>query len=217
MRRIVTLLAAFVLSAITLPSSAQTAPAEFSGLVNAHNQARRAVGVAPLAWSPALAAEAQQWAEQLTREGCKLRHDPDPQRRETTGQNLFRAFSSAPYEGYKRSSEQASARWISEGQSYNHSTHQCQPGLASECGAYLQVIWEATTGIGCGRARCEAAEVWACHYAPRGGQEGLLPFGNPVQQSPVVEVAPPVQQCGWQGKTPADYFSEALTEQLSPQ
>lgn len=216
MRRIATLLVALVLGATALPSRAQTAPEDFAGLVNAHNQARRAVGVAPLAWSPALADEAQQWAEQLGREGCKLRYDPDPARRETTGQNLFRAFSSTPYTGYKRSSEQASARWISEGERYNHSTHQCQPGLASECGAYLQVIWEATTAIGCGRARCEAAEVWACHYAPRGGQQGLLPFGNPVQQSPAVEAAPPVQQCGWQGKTPADYFSEALSEQLSP-
>lgn len=217
MRRIATLLAAFALGAIALSSHAQHAPEDFAGLVNAHNQARRAVGVAPLAWSPALATEAQQWAEQLGREGCKLRYDPDPQRRETTGQNLFRAFGSAPYEGYKRTSEQASARWISEGERYNHSTHQCQPGLASECGAYLQVIWEATTAIGCGRARCETAEVWACHYAPRGGQEGLKPFGNPAQQSPAAAAAPPVQQCGWQGKTPADYFGEALQEQLSPQ
>jgi len=217
MRRPAALLIFLVLAAVALPSQAQDTPADFAGLVNAHNGARRAVGVAPLAWSPTLASEAQQWADQLTREGCKLRYDPDPQRRETTGQNLFRAFSSTPYEGYRRTSEQASARWISEGERYNHSTHQCQPGLASECGAYLQVIWEATTAIGCGRARCETAEVWACHYAPRGGQQGLLPFGNPVQQSPAVDATPPVQQCGWQGKTPADYFSEALSEQLSPQ
>jgi len=201
-----------------LPLHADEVPADFAGALQAHNTARRAVGVAPLLWSNALAAEAQQWANQLAAEDCKLRYDPDPQRRETTGQNLFRAYGPAPYEGYKRSAAEAAERWVREGQHYDHATHRCKPGLGSQCGAYLQVIWEATTEMGCAAARCPAAEVWACHYTPRGGQEGLKPYGNPPQASPVTE-APRVQQCGWQGPTPAEQFGEALNDRLgtSPQ
>lgn len=210
------LLALFLLALTALPIRAAETPADFAGLVEAHNAARRAVGVAPLAWSGALASEAQEWADQLASENCKLRYDPDPKRRETTGQNLFRAYGNAPYQGYKRSSTEASDRWIREGQQYDHTTHRCKPGVGSQCGAYLQVIWEATTALGCGRARCDAAEVWACHYAPRGGQEYLKPYGNQPQVSVVSEPAP-VQQCGWLGPTPAQQFSDALSEKLPSQ
>jgi hypothetical protein len=164
-------------------------------------------------WSSDLAAEAQQWANQLVSENCQLRYDPDPQRRETTGQNLFRAYGNAPYAGTKRTPAEAAARWVREGQQYDHATHRCKPGLGSQCGAYLQVIWETTTALGCGLSRCDAAEVWVCHYTPRGGQDDLKPYGNAPQSSPVAETAP-VQECGWQGPTPAEQFSDAVRERL---
>lgn len=206
-------LALLLLALTALPLHADEASSGFAGIVAAHNAARSVVRVPPLAWSDALAAEAQQWANQLTREDCKLRYDPDPQRRETTGQNLFRAFGSAPYEGYKRTPAEAAERWLREGQQYDHNTHRCKPGLGSQCGAYLQMIWETTTDIGCGRARCAAAEVWVCHYTPRGGQEDLKPYGNPPQAS-IAPQAPPVQSCGWVGPTPAEQMIEAVQERL---
>lgn len=211
--RLITLL---LLALFMLPLHADEEPTDFAGMLAAHNRARAAVGVAPLAWSDALAAEAQQWANQLTAEDCALRYDPDPKRRESTGQNLFRAYSSSAYSGYKRSAVDAAARWLREGEQYDHSSHRCKAGLGSQCGAYLQIIWDATTAMGCGRARCEQAEVWTCHYTPRGGQEGLLPYGNALQSSPVVE-ATLGQQCGWQGPTSAQQFSDALRDQLAPQ
>ena len=211
---VILLPAALLFALLAPPLLAQQAPpAEFAGLLSSHNSARQAVGVAPLAWSGELAAEAQAWADQLAGENCALRYDPDPERRKSTGQNLYRAYASTPYSGYKRSAAEASERWISEGQHYDHSRHQCKPGLGSQCGAYLQVIWETSTTLGCGRARCPTAEVWACHYTPRGGQEGLKPYGNPAQQSAAPEPAP-VQQCGWQGPTPADRLSDELERRL---
>ena len=211
-------LALLLTSLLALPVQADPEPATFSGMLETHNAARRSVGVPPLTWSNRLAAEAQQWADQLSRENCQLRYDPDPKRRETTGQNLFRAFGSTPYSGTKRTPAEAAARWVREGQQYDHGTHRCKPGLGSQCGAYLQVIWETTTELGCGLSRCDAAEVWVCHYAPRGGQEDLKPYGNPpaVQQS-VVSTPPPVQECGWQGPSPAEQFSNAVREQLQGQ
>lgn len=211
--RVITLL---LLALIALPLHADEEPADFAGMLDAHNSARAAAGVAPLAWSGALAAEAQQWANRLVSENCALRYDPDPQRRETTGQNLFRAYGGSPYQGYKRSPADAAARWLREREQYDHGSHRCKVSLGSQCGAYLQMIWETTTALGCSRARCEQAEVWVCHYAPRGGQEGLRPYGNPPQASPVVE-ATLGQQCGWQGPTPAQQFSDELRDQLAPQ
>ena len=210
------LIALLLLTLVALPLRADNVPTDFSSLLDTHNAARRAVGVPPLAWSNLLAAGAQQWANQLAAEDCKLRYDPDPKRREKTGQNLFRAHGAAPYEGYKRTGADAAERWVREGQQYDHGAHRCKVSIGSQCGAYLQVIWETTTAIGCARSRCAAAEVWACHYAPRGGQEDLKPYGNMPQASPVAEAAP-VQQCGWMGPTPAEQFSDAVTEQLSPQ
>lgn len=208
----ITALLLLVLAA--LPLHADEVPADFAGLIESHNSARRAVGVAPLLWSNTLAADAQQWANQLASEDCRLRYDPDPTRRETTGQNLFRAYGSAPYEGYRRSSAEAAERWVREGEHYDHAVHRCQVGIGSQCGAYLQVIWEATTALGCARARCPAAEVWACHYTPRGGQDDLKPYGNAPQASPLAQTIP-VQQCGWLGPTPAEQFGEALSNQLA--
>lgn len=217
MRTCLNLIALLFLLPAALPLQAQGEPARFGGMIAAHNAARSSVGVAPLAWSDALAAGAQQWADQLAGEDCKLRYDPDPARRESTGQNLFRAYGSAPYPGYKRTPVEAAARWVREGQQYDHASHRCRDRLGSQCGAYLQVIWEKTTALGCGQARCAAAEVWVCHYAPRGGQDDLKPYGNLPQASTVVEVAPPVQHCGSISPTPAEQLSDALTEKLPPQ
>jgi len=213
------LLAALMLStAVAPPTRADEEPAGLRGMLAGHNAARQAVGVAPLAWSTALAAEAQQWANQLVSENCQLRYDPNDARRETTGQNLFRAYGAAPYEGYKRTAADAVARWVREGESYDHRSHRCLAGGGSECGPYLQMIWETTTTLGCAQARCPSAEVWVCHYTPRGGQEGLKPYGNVPAMSVAPAAAPPVQECGWQGPFPdaAEAFSEALQERLPP-
>lgn len=209
-------LTAFLLSLLAASPLQAAEPARFGGMLSAHNAARSAVGVAPLAWSDALASEAQQWANQLAGEDCKLRYDPDPARRETTGQNLFRAYGSTPYPGYKRTPAEAAERWVREGQQYDHARHRCRDTLGSQCGAYLQVIWEKTTALGCGQARCAAAEVWVCHYAPRGGQDDLKPYGNLPQASVVAEPAP-VQQCGWVGPTPAEQFTDAMIEKQRSQ
>lgn len=216
MRTTLILLGLLVSALTAWPLHADDEPARFNGMLAAHNSARAAVGVAPLRWSNTLALEAQQWARQLAHEDCKLRYDPDPARRETTGQNLFRAYGSAPYAGTKRTPVEVAERWGREGQQYDHATHRCRNTLGSQCGAYLQVIWEKTTAIGCGLARCEAAEVWACHYAPRGGQDGLKPYGNTPQSSPAAE-AVLMQQCNALVPSAAEQFSDAVSEKLAPQ
>ncbi len=208
------LLALLLLIAVALPIRADDEPADFAGMLAAHNAARAQVGVAPLRWSNALALEATTWAKQLAGENCQLRYDPDSERRKTTGQNLYRNLGNTPYENYKRSATDAAARWVREGEQYEHTTQQCKSGLASQCGAYLQVIWDATTALGCGRARCATGEIWACHYAPRGGQDDRKPYGNAAQLSPVAEVVP-VQQCYTLEPSKAQQLGDALDRTLN--
>lgn len=184
MSRPVLLLSVLLLAS---PVSAAPEPADYAGLVAGHNALRAQVGVPPLAWSGDAARSAQAWADQLASEGCPLRYSSDMARRETTGENLLQAWGSTPYEGWKRTPAAVVERWSSEGLYYDHASHRCNAPQGRQCGQYLQMIWETTTAVGCGRARCETREVWVCHYTPRGNQEGLKPYGNP----PPAPVEPP--------------------------
>lgn len=190
------------------PALADTEPADYAGLLAGHNALRQPIGVPPLGWSDANARSAQAWADQLASEGCPLRYSTDMARRETTGENLLQAWSNGPYDGWKRSPAAVVERWSSEGLYYDHATQRCNAPQGRQCGQYLQMIWETTTAVGCGRARCESREVWVCHYTPRGNQEGLKPYGNPPPQP----VAPPeVLGCSIDDAMPAEQATPVLS------
>ncbi|TAM28367.1 MAG: hypothetical protein EPN60_07190, partial [Nevskiaceae bacterium] len=192
------LLALSLLFATTV--RAQTEPEEYRGMLAGHNTLRAKLGIAPLAWSAERAVGAQAWASQLAAQGCALRYSSDPSRRETTGENLLKAWSTTAYDGFKRTPAAVVERWSSEGLYYNHAEQRCQAPEGRQCGQYLQMIWETTTELGCGRARCADGEIWVCHYTPRGNQEGLKPYGNP----PPEPVAPPeVLGCAIEDAMPA--------------
>lgn len=169
-------------------------PAGFTGIVAAHNQPRIALGLRPLQWSDEAAAVAQGWANQLATQSCRASYNPDPMRRERYGENILRAHRSEPYQGWQRTPAQVVDRWLAEGQKYDHATHQCLDRSGTQCGQYLQMIWEETEVVGCGRARCETSEVWVCNYTPRGLQEGLKPYGKPAP-TPEPEVVVSALEC----------------------
>jgi pathogenesis-related protein 1 len=166
---------------------AQAEPPGFEGMLGAHNGIRGAVNQPPLRWSAQAAAQAQSWADQLARENCAARYNPDMARREKYGENVFRATAGQPYQGYRRTPAQVVSRWNEEGRDYDHNLHQCRNQGGTQCGPYLQMIWGATEEVGCGRARCETAEVWVCNYTPRGLQDGVKPYGNPPAPPAVSE------------------------------
>jgi pathogenesis-related protein 1 len=49
---------------------------EVEQLIKLHNKARSDVGVGPLKWSSELAINAQEWADRLASENCKMEHRP---------------------------------------------------------------------------------------------------------------------------------------------
>ncbi len=176
-------------------AEATAEPAEFAGIVAAHNQARSPLGLRPLRWSDEAAGVAQGWANTLATQSCRAAYNPDPERRERYGENILRSSSSAPYQGWLRTPAEVVSRWQAEGEKYDHSAHQCRDRSGTQCGQYLQMIWEQTEVVGCGRARCESAEVWVCNYTPRGLQEGLKPYGNPPPPLPEPEVEVSALEC----------------------
>ena len=133
-----------------------------TGLLAAHNTARASVGAPPLVWDTTLQAHATEWADQLAANACQLQHRGNS----PYGENLYRITQPKP-------PSQVVAAWTAEAAAYNSSTHSCS---AQTCGHYLQVVWSATTRVGCGMATCGQTQVWVCNYDPRGLQPGQQPF-----------------------------------------
>jgi uncharacterized protein YkwD len=131
------------------------------GLRAAHDEARAAVGVAALEWSPELGVLAQKWAKQLAANNCQLAHRPNS----SYGENLYWTSSSA-------TAEQVVAAWTAEREQYDAAMHTCTGDV---CGHYTQVVWSKTTKLGCGMASCGSQQVWVCNYDPRGNVTGQHP------------------------------------------
>lgn len=95
----------------------QKLSAEARGILKVHNAARRAVGVAPLTWSPRIARYAQAWANRLANMQT-LRHRPHTGPwKQQYGENLAMAGGSNAVATY---GETGSRQWLSEKRRYNH-------------------------------------------------------------------------------------------------
>lgn len=142
-------------------------PARLAGITAAHNAVRAELNIAPLTWSPQVAAFAQEWADALAERGCMTIHrpyeGPDAQK---YGENLFSSWGDAP------SAVDVVAHWVSEVADYNAVTDTC----SGVCGHYTQVVWAASERLGCGMASCGDKEVWVCNYDPAGNIWGERPY-----------------------------------------
>jgi hypothetical protein len=173
-----------VVAADDLPA-AKITPGEVQQLLDVHNRARVEVGVGPVHWSPALAAYAQQWADELARTG-KFEHRPsDGEFAERYGENLAIGFGP----GYDVA---AGARsWLDERADYV--PHTPIPDITAppidpnapppefKVGHYTQMVWRSTTEIGAGKAIIQTGEfkgwlIVVCNYNPPGNMIGDVPY-----------------------------------------
>lgn len=142
-------------------------PGRLAGITAAHNAARAELNIAPLTWSPEVAAFAQAWADKLAEQGCVMQHrpyeGPDAQK---YGENIYSSWGSMP------STADVVAAWVAEGEDYNALTDTC----SGVCGHYTQVMWAASERLGCGMASCGDKEVWVCNYDPPGNIWGERPY-----------------------------------------
>jgi uncharacterized protein YkwD len=133
------------------------------GLRAAHDEARAAVGVAPMEWSTALGRYAQEWANSLAANNCQLAHRPNS----SYGENLYWTNTGV-------TAQQVVAAWTMESSHYDAATNTCSDG--NVCGHYTQVVWANTLKLGCGMASCGSQQVWVCNYDPRGNTMGQKPY-----------------------------------------
>ncbi len=149
------LLASALLSA-ALPSMPER-------MLDAHNAVRAGVGEKPLVWSEKLAQAAQQWADQLIKEGT-FRHRP----RSSWGQNLYDVT------GGEFVPEQIVKGWAAEVKDYDYASNSCKKERI--CGHYTQIVWRDARELGCAVAKGGNREVWVCEYSPPGNYVGVRPY-----------------------------------------
>lgn len=132
--------------------------AEINELLAAHNDARSEQKIAAVTWDCRLAELGQEWANQSVYE-----HRDNF----TFGENIFVSGSSTePIASVVK-------RWMLEKPNWNNETATCADGKV--CTHYAQVMWRATTSIGCGINR-SATGKWkamvVCNYDPASKASG---------------------------------------------
>ncbi|KAI4965324.1 hypothetical protein ZWY2020_054794 [Hordeum vulgare] len=150
---------AVAVAAASVPTATQ--------FLQAHNDARRDVGVAPLAWNSTLEQDAKRYAGRL---GIRCKLEPlEWGIPHVYGQNTYWGS------GYQDGAAVAGA-WVYERQWYDHRANACAPGKI--CGSYTQVVWNTTQELGCARRTCRSSRdtVAVCRYFPAGNYPGVPPY-----------------------------------------
>ena len=138
-------------------------------VLEAHNDARRRFGVMPMAWSDQLAAEAMGHATFMARTGI-YGHDKTPGRRKKQGENLWRGargvFSYDVMVGVMVDEE----RLFRAGAFPNNAVN----GNWAAVAHYTQIVWPATTEVGCAVASSASTDYFVCRYSPSGNKDGVF-------------------------------------------
>jgi len=136
-------------------SKSYTSDSDFqSSILDAHNFFRDEHNATDLKWNSTSAKYAVAYAKE-----CDFKHSAGP-----TGENL-----AAGYENVTT----AVNVWGLEREEYNFSA----PGFAETTGHFTQLVWKATTTVGCGRYACDGKNgttgyYVVCEYYPPGNVGG---------------------------------------------
>ncbi|XP_062183845.1 pathogenesis-related protein PRMS-like [Phragmites australis] len=138
--------------------------------LQAHNEARAAAGVPPLAWNATLQLDAMRYAKEL-RTRCNAHPLVAWGTDGVYGLNLFKGTGRQP-------TAEAVESWVGEGHWYDRGTGACAAPDGRNCGGYTQVVWRATTQLGCSRRVCRNSvdTVAVCEYYPPGNVKSKRPY-----------------------------------------
>lgn len=131
------------------------------------NAYRAQVGVPPMRWSDALAQGAQNWANTLAAANV-MKHSGTA----SVGENL------AIWWGHHPTFEELIGMWGKEKDIYVPGVF---PAVTSNgdwhsVAHYTQMVWRATTDVGCGVAYNGRTEFLVCWYGPRGNFFGQTAY-----------------------------------------
>lgn len=149
--------------------------AQQAEMVAAHNKFRKEVGVPDLQWSKSLESTAQAYADKQKEAGCKMKHSNT----KGLGENIYWAsaitYSNGQSKPQNVTPTKVTGSWGSEKANYTYKSNTCAAGKV--CGHYTQIVWKATTEIGCGKAVCtDNSQFWVCNYTPPGNYNGQKPY-----------------------------------------
>ncbi|MCJ1400322.1 hypothetical protein MMC11_003527 [Xylographa trunciseda] len=159
---IVATVVATALSSSATSSSQYTSDNDFqSSILNSTNVFRDEHNATALSWNDSLATYAADYAAD-----CQWQHSGGP-----NGENLA--------QGYANVTDAVDA-WGDERNAYDFN----DPGFSEATGHFTQLVWKATTTVGCGRTLCNGTNDVAgwyvvCEYYPPGNVIGA--FGTEVQ------------------------------------
>ncbi|KAJ1287635.1 hypothetical protein BS78_02G025700 [Paspalum vaginatum] len=130
--------------------------------VSLHNTARDEVGVESVSWDSEVASYAESYAEKR-KSDCALQHSGGPY-----GENIYAAWGSSA-----GTASDAVGSWVAEKKYYHYDTNTCDAGQWG-CLHYTQVVWRASTTIGCARVVCNNNQgvFIICNYNPPGNTGG---------------------------------------------
>ena len=150
------------------PRAITRAPAQYvaARILSVHNRERAAAGVAPLAWDVSLEAAAAIYARELAASGV-LRHS-NRQARRGVGENLWMGSR-----GYWPV-ETMVGSWTAERRFFRAGIFPAvsRNGNWADVGHYSQMIWPATTRVGCAIGTSRQWDALVCRYAPAGNMDG---------------------------------------------
>ena len=169
--------------ALALPVSAQPwkSPTTGSGHVAAHGQgdflssmliehgrARSDFGVEPLAWDPALAADAHKWAAEMARTD-RFKHSPRDWRAGRQGENIWYGTRGAYSYSFMARMFTDEVKHFRPGIFPNVS----RTGNWKDVGHYTAIVWPTTTHMGCAVASNARHDYLVCRYTPSGNIDGV--------------------------------------------
>ncbi|CAO3693401.1 unnamed protein product [Rhizopus stolonifer] len=152
-----TLTLLLAVTAVVLCTFVQTTEAlnaaTIKSIVSAHNKVRSKHHSPALKWNKTLASYAQKWSD-----GCVFEHSGGQY-----GENLALGYPSWA---------SAIDGWYSEVKDYNYN----KPGFSMDTGHFTQIVWKATTEVGCGVTACDnlgkGSKLYTCSYKEPGNMVG---------------------------------------------
>jgi hypothetical protein len=158
-----------------MPSPNWPAPADRgemllrAAVLASHNMARAQFGVPAMGWSDQLAADALGYARTMASTGI-YGHDQTPGRRKTSGENLWRGQRGVFSYDVMVGGMTDEARYFRPGVFPDIS----RTGEWRDVAHYTQIVWPATTQVGCGLASSATTDYLVCRYSPTGNKDGVF-------------------------------------------
>jgi hypothetical protein len=161
--------AAVMLSPVLMGATNQSATFD-QRILAAHNRERLGLGLEPLSWDSTLAQSAQQWADYLATTG-QFEHAPE-NRHAPEGENIW-----AGSKGYYSPEARVDA-WVREKRFFKPGLFpdNSTTGKVADVGHYTQLVWRATSAVGCAKATNASEDILVCRYTEAGNYRGERPF-----------------------------------------